>query len=271
MKFEHTRVFNFDGAFRGMRNPMNSWNKSDSMFYTIPDEMYDPGLEDWIQERFEEAEMNPDDDYEREYFFENWYDKTQWYWGDQSDCHDVIAIGPGDMKLARNLINAGTPDRKFLREILVCVDITAPLYWWKEFDTYKVGTVANSTSTMHKLATTPITLDDFEISDLNLKEYPENAQRAELKYPIDPDFIQMALIPYLEYLRQQYLETKDVTYWKELIRWLPNGWLQTRTVTMSYENIRAMRAQRKHHKQTEWREDFINWSNKLPYAAELLG
>lgn len=216
MKIENTEVFNFAGAFRGMRNPMNSWDKSDS--------------------NFENNQIN---------------------------------IGPNDMKLARSLIEGGSEHRKFLRQIFVSFDLTAPLYIWKEFDTYKVGTVANSTSTMHKLASTPITLDCFEIDDLNLVPYNEYAQRKELKYNIDPDFVQMALIPYLEYLRQKYNETKDTVYWEELIRWLPESWLQKRTITLNYENLRNMYHQRKNHKLTEW-HTICKWIETLPYAQELI-
>lgn len=216
MKIENTEIFNFAGAFRGMRNPMNSWDKSDS--------------------NFENNQIN---------------------------------IGPNDMKLARSLIEGGTEHRKFLRQIFVSFDLIAPFYIWKEFDTYKIGTVANSTSTMHKLASTPIALDCFEIDDLNLIPYNEFVQRKELKYNIDPDFIQMALIPYLEYLRQRYNETKDVVYWKELIRWLPESWLQKRTITLNYENLRNIYHQRKNHKLTEW-HTICKWIETLPYAQELI-
>ena len=138
----------------------------------------------------------------------------------------IAAIGPKDLDLAHRMIKAGSSDRKFLRQIFVSVDITAPLYWWKEFDTYKVGTVANSTSTMHKLSSTPITKERFELSDYDgsLRMLDET----------DWDIRVMCFIDDLEQLRQRYLETKDQRYWKELIRWLPNGWLQTRTVTLNY-------------------------------------
>jgi hypothetical protein len=147
-----------------------------------------------------------------------------------------------------------------MRQILVSVDITAPLYWWKEFDTYKVGTVANSTSTMHKLALTPITLDCFETDDVEVLE--------ELNYEVSCWWGE--LIVWLEKLRQKYNESKDKRYWKELIRLLPESWLQTRTVTMNYENILSIIHQRKGHKLTEWSKDFIEWAESLPYAKELL-
>ena len=202
------------------------------------------------------------------------------------------------MKLAQNLIKAGSEHRKFMRQIFVSVDITAPIYWWKEFDTYKVGTVANSTSTMHKLMSKPITIDCFEIDDFENIEFPEEFQRTELKYPIDPDVIQMVLIPYLEYLRQQWLKLQeliqlpsgDVEYikslekrakkiWKELVRWLPEAWLQKRTITMNYENLLGMcgKGQRRFHKLNEWSGidddtlfNFINFARTLPYADKLI-
>lgn len=250
MKFENIKVYNFEGAFRGMRNPKNSWGKSDS---------YNKINEYW------EDKSNPGD-----FSYSNIY-------GVMGPLEFVV--GPNDMKLAQTLIKAGPEHRKFMRQIFVSVDITAPLYWWKEFDTYKVGTVANSTSTMHTLANHAITLDCFEIDDFNAIDYPEAEQREDLKYPIDPCFVQMCLIPYLEYLRQQYMATKDKKIWKELIRWLPESWLQTRTVTMSYETLLAMcgKGQRRFHKLNEWsgqdhpaNENFISFARNLPYAQELI-
>lgn len=183
--------------------------------------------------------------------------------------NDNYVIGENDFGLAQRLIKAGNEHRKFMRQIFVSVDITAPLYWWKEFDTYKVGTVANSTSTMHKLATTPITLDCFEIDDydrnLSLADNPEDDNELNHISAFEEDVIMV-----LENLRQKYLETKDKRYWKELIRFLPESWLQKRTITMNYENIRNMYFQRKNHKLTEWSESFIKWVESLPYAEELI-
>lgn len=159
-----------------------------------------------------------------------------------------IEIGEKDLKLAQTLICAGSEHRKFMRQILVSVTITAPLYWWKEFDTYKVGTVANSTSTMHKLASTPITKDCFECGEM----------------------IYQGTIAELEMNRLKYLETKDKNEWKKLIVNLPESWLQTRTITMNYENVLNMINHRKNHKLTEWSESFINWAKSLPYSDELL-
>ena len=185
MKFENTEVWGFEHAFRGLRNPKNSWDRSDS------GKLYWDGT--WYHKEL------------KNYFTEygvNFY------------------IGENDMKLAQTLIKAGNEHRKFMRQIFVSVDITAPLYWWKEFDTYKVGTVANSTSTMHKLDTTPITLDCFEIDDydrnLSLADNSKDDDGLDSISTFEEDIIYV-----LENLRQKYIETKDKRYWKELIRWLP--------------------------------------------------
>ena len=220
MKFEHTEVMNFDGALRGMRNPLESWAKSDS--------------------------------------------KIAWEYGEIPH----YEIGPNDMDLAKRLIAGGGEHRKFMRQIFVSVDITAPLYWWKEFDTYKVGTTANSTSTMHKLASKPITPDCFEMDDFEDVGYCF-CEVGDDTIEYKTGDLMNALIENLERLRQKYNETKDKRYWKELVRLLPNGWLQTRTVTMNYENLRNMYHQRDHHKLTEW-HSFCDWVKILPYAQEFI-
>ena len=170
-------------------------------------------------------------------------------------------IGPNDLQLAQTLIRAGSEHRKFMRQIFVSVNITAPLYWWKEFDTYKVATVSNSCSTMHKLADTPITLNCFEMDDFT-----------PLIDNFKIDLSWQTVVSYLEQLRQKYNETKDKRYWKELIRLLPESWLQKRTVTMNYENLLGIcsKGQRRFHKLTEWSVDFIQWARNLPYAQDLL-
>lgn len=172
------------------------------------------------------------------------------------------------MDLAQRLIKSGPEHRKFLRQIFVSVDITAPLYWWKEMDTYKVATVANSTSTMHKLASKPITIDCFETDDFdpNLIYFSGIGLEENSIGMLSEFFIEQ-----LEMLRQKYIETKDKRFWKELVRWLPEGWLQTRTWTANYETIRAIcsEGQRRHHKLSEWsgeENSFIAWARKLPYA-----
>ena len=140
----------------------------------------------------------------------------------------------------------------------------------KEFDTYKVGTTANSTSTMHKLASTPITKECFEMDDFeDVVFHSEYGSRDNLIFEYTTKDMAEGMINTLELLRQKYNETKDKRYWKELVRWLPNGWLQTRTVTMNYENLRSMYHQRKHHKLTEW-HSFCEWVETLPYAKEFI-
>ena len=271
MEFEHVRILNFEGAFRGMRNPLNSWAKSDSFFGYAPiiRGSVREDLLKQVAERWAEKERDiPKDDKRRIMKREDYQaflkDNGLFNYSRDNHIYEYAYIGPNDMGLAKKLKNAGSEHRKFLRQIIVSVDITAPLFWWKEFDTYKVGTVSNSTSTMHTLATTPITLDCFEIDDysngydneygiINFKE--EN----EIQY----------IIQYLEKLRIKYNETKDKKYWKELIRWLPESWLQKRTITFNYENLLSMGLQRDNHKLTEW-HSFIEWESYLPYADQLL-
>ena len=221
MKFENTEVWGFEHAIRGMRNPLESWDKSDSEYIDIESE---EGIE--LQS------------------------KGIYY-----------KIGENDLELMQKLIKAGSEHRKFLRQIFISVDITAPFYWWKEFDTYKVGTVSNSCSTMHKLASTPITMNCFEMGDF---DYFVGQNENDIGH------IWEGLIYDLEYLRRKYNETKDKRYWKELIRLLPESWLQKRTITMNYENILTMYRGRKNHKLTEWSKSFCDWVKTLPYAEELI-
>ena len=281
MKFQNVKVYNFEGALRGMRNPKNSWHLSDSFFGLADMETTEVDYmvaEKWVQKDYPNYPMEENPEAERLYEMAD-----DWLLANgvlERDEYNSIAncafIGPNDMHLAQTLIKSGPEHRKFLRQIMVCVDITAPLYWWKEFDTYKVGTVANSTSTMHKLTSKPITLDCFEIDDL---------AKMDMIIPIVGSEITLeqaknAIIDICEGLRQKYLETKDKKYWKELVRWLPNGWQQTRTVTMTYENLLAMcsKSQRRFHKLTEWSgdgedfvtESFIKFARKLPYAQEFI-
>ncbi|MBS6715333.1 MAG: hypothetical protein KH231_07705 [Dialister sp.] len=229
MKFENTEVFGVKSAVRGMRNPLSSWDKSDSV--------YD-----------EETE--------------------------------TLIIGKNDAELAKKLVNAGTEHRKFLRQIFVSVDITAPLYFWKEFDTYKVGVTSNSTSTMHTISKNPITIDCFETDDFqrNLLVSSITADSWALDNTgverIERSIVEK-IIPFLEGLRRKYLETNDKRYWKELIRWLPESWLQKRTITMNYENVANICKQRRNHKLNEWSgqdnpecDNFIAWAETLPCVKE---
>lgn len=192
------------------------------------------------------------------------------------DADGNFRIGDADLDLASRLCRAGSDHRKFLRQIFVSVDITAPLYWWKEFDTYKVGTVANSTSTMHKLTSQPITLECFEVDDFDPELSSELTDGEKTFYFLVQSEVNCQ-IDFLESLRLKYLETKDKKYWKELIRWLPESWLQTRTITMNYENVFNTIKQRSSHKLNEWSgkdnpnlSNFISWARTLPYANELL-
>lgn len=256
MNFENTAVWGFKHALRGMRNPKNSWDRSDSYSCNF--------------------ECRSDDGDGTGYELCPMHEKCSGHDGNSiiDECSRYI-IGEADMKLAKSLIKAGSEHRKFLRQIMVSVDITAPLYWWKEFDTYKVGTTANSTSTMHKLTAQPITMSCFETDDYaGMSLYIEETHSVI-------DWEVKDIISFLEGLRLKYLETKDNRYWKELIRWLPESWLQTRTVTMNYENILSMVKQRKHHKLREWygptdfddvsgKHCFIDWVYGLPYARDLL-
>ncbi len=183
----------------------------------------------------------------------------------KSDFMDIKNTG-SDIDLMQRLIKAdntgGQPNSKFLRMIHVQVAITAPLYWWKEADTYKVATVSNSTSTMHKLTTYPITLDCFELAD----SYSDD-EYTELDFAfldVWQDFIKS-----LEGLRQKYNETKNKTYWEELIRLLPESWLQTRMFDCNYQTLRNIYRWRKNHKLSEW-HSFCKWLETLPFAKELL-
>lgn len=215
MKFEETEVWGFEHAIRGMRNPLESWDKSDSGYGC-----YDGAIS-----------LCKDCNSEKNKYCQ---------------CKEFV-IGKNDLELMQKLIKAGPEHRKFMRQIMVSVDITAPLYWWKEFDTYKIGTVANSTSTMHKIHSKPITRDCFE-----------------------GFYIWQETVDRLESTRLKYLETKDKKYWRELIENLPESWLQTRTITLNYENLLTMVKQRKNHKLTEWSIEFMYWMKSLPYAEELL-
>ena len=225
MKFEHTKVFNFEGALRGMRNPLESWSRSDS------------------GARFIKG-----------------HDNKKWQVFEYDDEGVEFVIGPNDMNLAQRLIVGGSEHRKFLRQIFVSVDIIAPLYFWKEADTYGIGTTKNSTSTMHKIMSRPFVLDMFEMDDF------DEIERA--------DFEEVLRI--CNKYRNLYLEYKDggwnetaKKYWKALIRILPESFLQTRTTTMNYEVLRNMVHQRKGHKLTEWKS-LIDWVHTLPYAEELI-
>ena len=200
IKIEKAVVMNFEGAIRGARNPLNSWDKSDSFY----------------------------------------------------DADDNYVLGENDLGLAKRLCKAGSDHRKFIRQILVSVDITAPLYWWKEFDTYKVATVANSTSTMHKIHSKPFEIDDFSHDHLT-----KEGEEALIKF-----------IDFLEECRLKFVADKNKDEWYTIIQLLPEGYNQKRTVTMNYENLLNMYFARRNHKLSEW-HDFCDWILTLPYTKEL--
>ena len=227
IKVENIDYWGFDHAIRGMRNPMNSWDKSDSEWR-------------WVED---DSPINPDD---------------------PGMC---FVIGKNDLDLMKRLYKAGTEHRKYLRQIFVSMDITAPLYWWKEFDTYKVGTVANSCSTMHKIAAKEFELDDFSHEHLLnesielFKTTIDSLNQWRNKYIIASkidDIVGADLLP------------SKKTLWWQLIQLLPSSYNQRRTITMNYENVITMIRQRSGHKLDEW-NDFVDLLLKLPYVSEICG
>lgn len=206
IKVEKTEVWGFEHAIRGMRNPMNSWAKSDSKFYPY-------------------------------------------------DLQNPVVIGENDLDLMRRLNSGGQPHRKYLRQIMVSMDITAPLYWWKEFDTYKVGTVANSCSTMHKVHAKEFELDDFSHEHLSEGEYG-NIELLK------------SIITCLNVARDWFIKTKDKEFWWQMIQLLPTSYNQKRTVTFTYENVMNMLDYREGHKLDEWRE-LCEILKALPYVKEI--
>ena len=179
----------------------------------------------------------------------NSWARSDSYYNEDGD----YVLGANDLDLAGRLRRAGSDHRKFLRQVFVSVDITAPLYWWKEYDTYKVATVANSTSTMHKISAKPFVLDDFSHDHMT---------------PSTEAFLQ-SVVEELERIRLRYLETKDEADWYDLIQLLPSSYQQMRTCTMNYETLVNIYFARRHHKLDEW-HTFCDWILSLPYAHELI-
>ena len=215
IKLENINVFNFEGAIRGMRNPLNSWSKSDSV----------------------------------------------------NEPPFGFNLGEKDLELMKRLYKAGSEHRKYLRQIFVSMDITAPLYWWKEFDTYKVGTVSNSCSTMHTIHKKKFELDDFSIEHVSDDTLEVNYKYVKyLNKPIDA---LVDLIDILNVCREKYLETKDKKWWWQLIQLLPSSYNQKRTITMNYENVITIIKQRTGHKLDEWNL-FINELKQLPYIEKIM-
>lgn len=247
IKVENVEVMGWEAAIRGCRNPMNSWQKSDSKWFLgeIPSEEY----------KF----VKLDGDY-------------------------AFFIGPNDQALMEKLRNAGTDHRKFMRMITVYMDITAPLYWWKEFDTYKVGTVANSCSTMHKIGDKEFTLDDFshehltefipgqDLKGWTLEENDLITLPNDLNYGYSSTgILRDIVIKALNFNRERYLQTKDKKYWWQMIQLLPSSYNQKRTVLLNYEVLANMYKSRKNHKLDEWVE-LCEWMReRLPYSELITG
>lgn len=231
LKVENVEVLGWEHAIRGMRNPKNSWEKSDSHW-------------DYGKQRVECITVSHFDDAE-------------------------FSIGHNDQKLMMTLRNAGTDHRKFMRMITVYLDITAPLYWWKEFDTYKVGTVANSCSTMHKIAEKEFTLENFSCEHL-LSYWGEEKVNPTIIYPCTPMQHLNQTIACLNVCRKKYLETKDKKYWWQMIQLLPSSYNQKRTVMLNYEVLANIYKSRRHHKLDEW-HTLCDRIESLPYSALITG
>ena len=232
LKIENFEVLGWEHAIRGMRNPMNSWEKSDSVF--IEDGEYHDicGNSGPSDIQFSEPE-----------------------------------IGENDYALMKNLRNAGTDHRKFMRMITVYLDITAPLYWWKEFDTYKVGTVANSCSTMHKIADKEFTFDDFSHEKL-INSACMEIQEQHIR--VSPIQALATTIECLNSYRDLYLQTNDKKYWWQMIQLLPTSYNQKRTVMLNYEVLANIYKSRRNHKLDEW-HTFCDWISELPYSELITG
>ncbi len=234
IKFENTEVVGWEAAIRGMRNPRESWEKSDSFFC-------DPG------ECREYCGSNECDGYGKGYL-----------------------IGPNDLDLMKRLRNAGTADhRKFMRMIVVYVDITAPLYWWKEFDTYKVGTVANSCSSMYSFHKKEFTLEDFSHEHIN----NFHGFKSQESYGYEVALFENTLrstIDALNWARKLYLQTGDKQYWWQMIQLLPTSYNQKRTVMLNYEVLANIYKSRKGHRLDEWNM-FCDWIETFPYSELITG
>lgn len=233
IKIENTKVVGWEETIRGMRNPMNSWAKSDS-------------------------------GWESDYFNTTNYDSRTYV---ECNGEDSYFLGPNDAGLMMKLRNCGTDHRKFMRMITVYMDITAPLYWWKEYDTYKVGTVANSCSTMHKIASKEFTFDDFSHEKL-IQSVCMGIQEQHIR--ISPIQALGTTIECLNSYRDLYLKTKDKKYWWQMIQLLPSSYNQRRTVMLNYEVLANMYKSRKNHKLDEWRT-FCEYVKTFPYSELITG
>lgn len=270
MQFDNTRTFNWEGAFHGMRAPLESWAKSDSMFGIAPMEStYDlEMLNTWRDKEYPDG-FNTEQErtvYNAEKI--SWIDNNGILRCD-NNCMEFAFLGPADLDLAQRLIKAGPEHRKFLRQIFVSTYISLPLSIWKQLDTYKIGTVTNSTSTMHKIQSKPLTRESFEIEQISYEEQEEMEQRDGIYCAGELDDLFDETIQTCEDLRRAFNQTKDKRYWRKLIELLPESYLQAREYTLNYEVLRSIVHQRKGHKLGEWQK-FIHWVHTLPYAEELI-
>lgn len=270
MQFDNTRTFNWEGAFHGMRAPLESWAKSDSMFGLAPMEStYDlEMLNTWRDKEYPDG-FNTEQErtiYNAEKI--SWIDNNGILRCD-NNCMEFAFLGPADLDLAQRLIKAGPEHRKFLRQIFVSTYISLPLSIWKQLDTYKIGTVTNSTSTMHKIQSKPLTRESFEIEQIPYEEQEEMEQRDGIYCAGELDDLFDETIQTCEDLRRAFNQTKDKRYWRKLIELLPESYLQAREYTLNYEVLRSIVHQRKGHKLGEWQK-FIHWVHTLPYAEELI-
>ena len=236
IKIENSEVIGWEHAIRGMRNPMNSWDKSDSGYCG----------RDLLRDCRTCVHRNTS----------------------YPACYSGFDLGPNDYDLMMRLRNAGTDHRKYMRMITVYVDVTAPMYWWKEFDTYKVGTVRNSCSTMHKIHENEFTIEDFSCEHLfDCYGDPSMNLNYAGKYP---KAVLIDLIHVLNNFRWWYNETKDKKYWWQMIQLLPSSYNQRATLLLNYEILANIYKSRKNHKLDEWRE-FCTWIESLPYSEIITG
>lgn len=289
IKIENVHVGGFEAAIRGMRNPMNSWEKSDSLFW----------------DRFSDKNGDMFHTLTESGIFKDVYDMDDHFEDIVNACYTII--GPNDLKLMKSLVAGGPVHAKFRRFIDVSMDLTAPFYWWNDFDTYRIGRFDNfyghdieydSCSTMHKIHTKEFTLDDFSAEHLMYMKEASNEQFddiivCEIDYghppiphvredacctligtdeyfqPFSPQGILSETITMLNRARELFLQTKDKKYWWQMIQLLPNSYNQKRTVKLNYEVLAGLYPMRKDHKLDEFR-DFCKWIETLPYAQELI-
>lgn len=249
LKIEKDQVVGWEHAIRGMRNPKNSWEKSDSKYCSEYDH---PPIEGSCQYCPYDSMCNKS----------------------EKAMQQMYLVESNDLGLMNRLRNSGTDHRKFMRMIVVYLDITAPLYWWKEFDTYKIGTVANSCSTMHKIADKEFTPDDFSHEHL-LNMANNDASDALFlndanNIRVDGDDLLGLTINVLNYYRGRYIKTKDKRYWWQMIQLLPSSYNQKRTVMLNYEVLANIYKSRKDHKLDEW-HTFCDWIESLPYSELITG